>query len=244
MHSDDRTEPGRAATARRFLRLTDLSPGQADLLKTAALVLMVADHVSLTAGLDCSWMRLAGRGAFPLFALVWGMHMARTPQVSQRAVSRLWVWACISQAGWWLAGMNPAEGNILFAFAVSGLAVRLTQRYGTGGGFMAAGLILLWTCFSASSYGLPGVLTLMLSYGLFSARQTVLRSGCALLLLPAMVALNADHSLAFSLAGLVIPCFTLITVNALPGWSRRFWPRDFFPLFYAVHLAVLGILFN
>ncbi len=48
------------------------SPGQRDIIKTVALVLMVLDHANRILHLDQTWMFLAGRGAFPLFALVWG----------------------------------------------------------------------------------------------------------------------------------------------------------------------------
>ena len=51
------------------------SPGQRDIIKTVALVLMVLDHANRILHLDQSWMFLAGRGAFPLFALVWGLNL-------------------------------------------------------------------------------------------------------------------------------------------------------------------------
>jgi hypothetical protein len=38
--------------------------GQTDLIKTVALLLMVADHISMLCGLDNDWLRLAGRERF------------------------------------------------------------------------------------------------------------------------------------------------------------------------------------
>mgnify|MGYP000485230407 CR=1 FL=1 len=70
-------------------RLLVWTPGQTDLIKTVALLLMVADHISMLCGLDNDWLRLAGRGAFPLFGLVWAMNLARHPQIQQRALNRL-----------------------------------------------------------------------------------------------------------------------------------------------------------
>ncbi|MEN4419242.1 TraX family protein, partial [Enterobacter hormaechei] len=67
-------------------RLLVWTPGQTDLIKTVALLLMVADHISMLCGLDNDWLRLAGRGAFPLFGLVWAMNLARHPQIQQRAL--------------------------------------------------------------------------------------------------------------------------------------------------------------
>ncbi len=40
------------------------SPGQRDIIKTVALVLMVLDHINLIFQLKQEWMFLAGRGAF------------------------------------------------------------------------------------------------------------------------------------------------------------------------------------
>ncbi len=40
------------------------SPGQRDIIKTVALVLMVLDHANRIRHLDQSWMFLVGRGAF------------------------------------------------------------------------------------------------------------------------------------------------------------------------------------
>ncbi len=58
------------------------SPGQRDIIKTVALVLMVLDHANRIRHLDQSWMFLVGRGAFPLFALVWGLNLSRHTHLS------------------------------------------------------------------------------------------------------------------------------------------------------------------
>ncbi|ENB8854292.1 type-F conjugative transfer system pilin acetylase TraX [Escherichia coli] len=134
------------------------SPGQRDIIKTVALVLMVLDHINLIFQLKQEWMFLAGRGAFPLFALVWGLNLSRHTHIRQVTINRLWGWAVIAQFAYYLAGFPWYEGNILFAFAVAAQ---------------------------------------VLTVGLVSC------------------------------AGKSLP---------------RFWPGDFFPTFYACHLAVLGVL--
>lgn len=62
------------------------SPGQRDIIKTVALVLMVLDHANRILHLDQTWMFLAGRGAFPLFALVWGLNLSRHVHIRQSAI--------------------------------------------------------------------------------------------------------------------------------------------------------------
>nr|WP_248699999.1 TraX family protein [Escherichia coli] len=44
------------------------------------------------------------------------------------------------------------------------------------------------------------------------------------------------------MAGLVMTVLTVGLVSCAGKSLPRFWPGDFFPVFYACHLAVLGIL--
>ena len=89
------------------------SPGQRDIIKTVALVLMVLDHANRILHLDQSWMFLVGRGAFPLFALVWGLNLSRHTHIRQEAINRLWGWAVIAQFAYYLAGFPWYEGKRL-----------------------------------------------------------------------------------------------------------------------------------
>ncbi|CAH1480719.1 TraX domain protein [Klebsiella pneumoniae KP-7] len=44
------------------------------------------------------------------------------------------------------------------------------------------------------------------------------------------------------MAGLAIALLTLMVCSSAGERVKRFWPRQFFVMFYAVHLAVLGIV--
>ncbi|EFB6252902.1 hypothetical protein FQF11_21640 [Escherichia coli] len=44
------------------------------------------------------------------------------------------------------------------------------------------------------------------------------------------------------IAGLVMTVLTVGLVSCAGKSLPRFWPGDFFPVFYACHLAVLGVL--
>jgi hypothetical protein len=62
----------RVSAADRWLKaLLTLTHGQADVIKTVALLLMVTDHAGLLLADNNELMRLLGRGCFPLFGLVW-----------------------------------------------------------------------------------------------------------------------------------------------------------------------------
>ncbi|NMD82168.1 hypothetical protein HG597_24010 [Klebsiella sp. DNRA6] len=45
-----------------------------------------------------------------------------------------------------------------------------------------------------------------------------------------------------SLAGLAMALLVLMVCSSLGGGIKRFWPRHFVVMFYALHLAVLGIV--
>lgn len=223
-------------------RLLIWTPGQADLIKTVALLLMVGDHLSMLCGLDNDWLRLAGRGAFPLFGLAWAMNVARRPHIQQRALNRLWIWAGVAQGGWILAGLRPDLGNILFAFAVSGQALALMQRHGPRVWPLSLMLVLAWLPFSGGSYGPAGVMMLLLACGVCMTGRRTTRTGLACCLALAMLALNAADGAALAIAGLVIPGIVLTVLSRTCSRVTRFWPGEFFPLFYAAHLAVIGLI--
>jgi len=243
MRAEDRTLFPLVVVADCWLqRLLIWTPGQTDLIKTVALLLMVADHISLVFGLDCAGLRLAGRGAFPLFGLVWAMNLARYPCIRQRSLNRLWGWAVVAQGGWILAGLRPDMGNILFAFAFTGQAVKLIQTHGPSVWPLSLALVLGWLPFSDGSYGLAGVMMLLLAYGVFMSARRTTRTGLAGCLALTVLALNIADGTAFAVAGLIIPGLTLMVLSQTCRLVPRFWPREFFPLFYAVHLAVLGLV--
>ncbi|MGT8103067.1 TraX family protein [Escherichia coli] len=62
---------------------------------------------------------------------------------------------------------------------------------------------------------------------------------CLLAVIPA---LNLASSDAAAVAGLVMTVLTVGLVSCAGKSLPRFWPGDFFPVFYACHLAVLGVL--
>ncbi|MGR8796053.1 TraX family protein, partial [Klebsiella quasivariicola] len=87
------TFPG--ATDRWLHRLLTWTPGQTDMIKTVALVLMVTDHTGLLLAGNNEVMRLLGRGCFPLFGLAWGMNLARHAEIRQSQLNSLWGWALV-----------------------------------------------------------------------------------------------------------------------------------------------------
>ncbi|HAH7673452.1 TPA: conjugal transfer pilus acetylase TraX [Escherichia coli] len=218
------------------------SPGQRDIIKTVALVLMVLDHINLIFQLKQEWMFLAGRGAFPLFALVWGLNLSRHAHIRQPAINRLCGWAVIARFAYYLAGFPWYEGNILFAFAVAAQVLTWCE---TRSGWRTAAAILLmalWGPLSGTSYGIAGLLMLAVSHRLYRAEDRTERLALVACLLAVIPALNLASSDAAAVAGLVMTVLTAGLVSCAGKSLPRFWPGDFFPTFYACHLAVLGVL--
>lgn len=218
------------------------SPGQRDIIKTVALVLMVLDHANRILHLDQTWMFLAGRGAFPLFALVWGLNLSRHAHIRQSAINRLWGWAVFSQFWYYVAGFPWYEGNILFAFAVAAQVLTWCE---TPSRWRFAGTMLLlavWLPFSGTSYGIAGLLMLAVSHRLYRAEDRMERLALVACLLAVIPALNLATSDAAAVAGLVMTVLTVGLVSCTGKSLPRFWYGDFFPTFYACHLTVLGVL--
>lgn len=218
------------------------SPGQRDIIKTVALVLMTLDHINLIFQLKQEWMFLAGRGAFPLFALVWGLNLSCHAHIRQSAINRLWGWAVIAQFAYYLAGFPWYEGNILFAFAVAAQVLRWCETLSILRSLGAVILIVAWLPLSQTSYGIPGLLLLAVSYRLYRADDLTERMALSVCLVPAIMAQNLITSEVTALSGLLVTSITVWLVSLTGRTLPRFWPGDFFPTFYACHLAVLGVL--
>lgn len=218
------------------------SPGQRDIIKTVALVLMVLDHANRILHLDQSWMFLVGRGAFPLFALVWGLNLSRHTHIRQEAINRLWGWAVIAQFAYYLAGFPWYEGNILFAFAVATQVLTWCETRTWWRSAETMLLLAMWLPFSGTSYGIAGLLMLAVSHRLYRAEDRMERLALVACLLAVIPALNLATSDAAAVAGLVMTVLTVGLVSCAGKSLPRFWPGDFFPTFYACHLAVLGVL--
>ncbi|HBV9070529.1 TPA: type IV conjugative transfer system pilin TraA [Escherichia coli] len=78
--------------------------------------------------------------------------------------------------------------------------------------------------------------------GLCRAEDRAERLALVACLLAVIPALNLATSDAAAVAGLVMTVLTVGLVSCAGKSLPRFWPGDFFPTFYACHLAVLGVL--
>ncbi|EHX8727852.1 type-F conjugative transfer system pilin acetylase TraX, partial [Escherichia coli] len=170
------------------------------------------------------------------------LNLSRHAHIRQPAINRLWGWGIIAQFAYYLAGFPWYEGNILFAFAVAAQVLTWCE---TRSGWRTAAAILLmalWGPLSGTSYGIAGLLMLAVSHRLYRAEDRAERLALVACLLAVIPALNLATSDAAAVAGLVMTVLTVSLVSCAGKSLPRFWPGDFFPVFYACHLAVLGVL--
>lgn len=222
-------------------RLTWTS-GQLDVIKTVAMLLMVIDHANRIFGLHYPWMMWLGRGAFPLFGVVWAYNLMRHPALRQESLNHLWVWAVFAQLGYALAGFPWWQGNILFAFAVAGQAIRWCEMKSRLWVSLGLLLVALWLPFAQTSYGLAGIMMLASARYLFAATLSAERAACFILWCSMVLMLNIEVSPIAAIAGLILSGVALVSVRAINAGMQRFWPRDFFVLFYVGHLVLLSLL--
>lgn len=237
----------------------DLSPGALDMIKLAALLAMLLDHINTLFLTPVQPLMYAlGRTAFPLFTLIWAMNVQRSPERLQIRASRLWKWAVITQPVFSLAFAHHQPWwalNILFVFAGVTQLLALQYRFGKKG--LMAGVLLtamlVWPL-SPASYGLAGM---TLATGMVAATggQTfaVQRTGmivaalslCLLNGVSHLLSLPADTLLFATLPTLIFPLMAVsLSVQLCPEGCPRFMPRHFFYIAYAGHLLVLFILMH
>jgi len=240
----------------------DFTSLQQDGIKLLALLLMLGDHANTALHLNHDILMWLGRGAFPLFALVWGFNLAQRP-ITQRQATRLWLWALVAQPVYWQAVAADVgvldDINILFVFAIATQWIYWIETFSLKGKWWAlllsSGLLVVWlNHLPTGSFGKTGVFLMALSHALYAqadpARNQGWLASCRPLLacawMACVVLLNLGGGAVPMLAGLLVTAVVLLVSIALrlPGAMRenRLLPRQFFPVAYVAHLALLWAL--
>jgi hypothetical protein len=229
-----------AAPSRAPLGFAD---GQLEAIKWLALASMFTDHIGrhLLGWPQDSWVFAVGRLAFPCFAFVLGVNLARTGDREHRAgrtALRLLGWGAVSIAPSVWARGDPQVLNVLvtlglgaaLCWAVEGTAHWLWR--------MLATLAIAAAAWFAE-FGVGGVFLVPAVY-LACAHRHAGFAVVALLLAVATAALNAQFGGPPAFAA-TLACLPLVAlVRALPVAMPR-W-QLFFYLLYPAHLALIGAL--
>ena len=97
-------------------------------------------------------------------------------------------------------------------------------------------------CPGVGAESVPSCAYQAVSHRLYRAEDRAERLALVACLLAVIPALNLATSDAAAVAGFVMTVLTVGLVSCAGKSLPRFWPGDFFPVFYACHLAVLGVL--
>lgn len=170
-----------------------------------------------------------GRGAFPLFALVWGLNLSRHAHIRQPTINRLWGWAVVAQFGYFLAGYPWYEGNILFAFAVAAQMLKWCEYHSLVWSVSALTLLVLWFPLSSTSYGAVGIILLMLCHRIYRTTHLSVRSMLALCLFPVVALVNLQDSVTAAVSGVLVTYMVVRMVSGglLPVSYRQTFSRYF-----------------
>ncbi|MDZ7320031.1 type-F conjugative transfer system pilin acetylase TraX [Kosakonia sacchari] len=223
----------------------NISPLQRDVIRIVAFVAMLGDHIGTAFQPDMLWLNMAGRCAFPLFAMVSGCNLAGK-SVQQCALNRLWLMALLAQPGFWLAfseaGLQWWQLNILFTFAVTMQALRFMLNMTILNGIAAFMALVVYLPLSSASYGVSGLLVLAGSRFLWLFSDRFRPTPFAIWLL-FVALLNARHGDVMMFSGVLLTLTVLFCVHGLvPSSDRRLQIGRWFAPAYIVHLLGIGSL--
>nr|WP_326126753.1 TraX family protein [uncultured Oscillibacter sp.] len=219
-----------------------------DLLKLAAIVSMLVDHIGGAFFPEAGVFRWAGRLAFPLFCYCMTVGLLYTRDI-KRYLGRLAVFALVSQPFYvlafhprdWMVDRNWMNWNIFFTLFLSLLAMYgfKERKWWL---FLGALFTVSWWNFDYSGTGIQ----LMLIF--FLCRNHP-RAGAALYVLsylPALWSGYMEDPLCLVLGGFAVDwtVFALLAAPLifLPTRSGLRIPRWFFYAFYPAHLAVIALI--
>ena len=239
--------PGKSVVVHSFRTVLNFSALQRDIIRMVAFMAMVGDHIATAFQLDMPLLNMAGRCAFPLFALVSGCNMAGKT-LRQRSLNRVWLMALLAQPGYWMAfreaGLVWWQLNILFTFAVIMQVARFLQSATALNGVAAFTALVGYMPLSTSSYGISGLLMLAGALLIWQVRDT-LRPALFGIWLLLVALLNAQHGDVMMLAGVVLTLTVLFCVQGLiTAAGRRLQAGRWFAPAYAIHLLCIGFLVN
>jgi hypothetical protein len=217
--------------------------GQLEALKWLALASMFLDHVGrhlLGWGQD-TWVFAGGRLAFPLFAFVLGMNLAREGEQAQRSArvaGRLGLWAGISVFPSVLARGDPHVLNVLATLSL-GAALCWTLASDRSLALRLAACIAIALASQHVEFGLAGVFLVAAVYVWRNDGQAGSAVLAAVLFL-AVGWLNAFFGGVPALLG-TLACVPIAwAVSRLPVQAPRL--QLAFYLVYPLHLGLIGVL--
>ncbi len=244
-------------TLPRFARPDRYGPlNSHDLIKAAAIILMIGDHLGYYFFPDQLWIRWLGRFAFPLFFFLIGYTG------STKLSPALWLAAGAVIATDLLLSLPPFPLNIVVTVILTRIYFRMESRYGSHERSPLTSIFLLtvWLIPTAilTEYGTFGILMALcgryIATGQATARETAPAIAVILLLFAAFTSITLAFPLIYAatfclaLAGLsiLLSYYRLYALtNTPPIWlhrSIRLCARHSLAV-YAIHLILIKLIY-
>ena len=229
-------------------RVCGFTDGQLEALKWVALTSMFLDHIGRLAlghGMD-GWVFAGGRLAFPLFALVLGINLARVGSRRERAARialRLGFWCAVSIVPSIWARGEPQVLNVLGTLGLGALLCALMAGSCGAQAPRLSGVVRLALAGFALvaaphvEFGLAGVLLVPAVY-LATTGRLELGAVLGATSLGMTAQLNADFGGWPALVGTLAAVPVAWIAQRLPLHVPRL--RQSFYVIYPVHLALIG----
>lgn len=206
-------------------------------LKLIAITTMLIDHIGVILFPEITILRMIGRLAFPLFAFFISEGYRKTSDL-KKYILRLSVLAVISQLPFWTAFGMDAGLNIFFTLVLGLIGLYLSDKYSTA--FPTFILAIIATIIKVD-YGFYGVL---LIYIMHITRNNFVKMFTYFTILLLVFSLQ---SVIFSVQNIRVVLYqlpALISLLFIKNYNGKlgYSAKDFFYLFYPVHLMVLPFI--
>ncbi|TQO04759.1 UNVERIFIED_ORG: type-F conjugative transfer system pilin acetylase TraX [Citrobacter freundii] len=221
-----------------------IAPLQRDVIKIIAFLAMVADHIATATGVGSPWLNLAGRCAFPLFALVCGCNLAGK-KLRQSAINRLWLMALLAQPAFWLAfrgaGNQWWQLNILFCFALVLQLCQFLQKPSAIKGFLSGACVVFYLPLSTASYGWAGLVMTAMAVMVWQVKTSYQGVAFIVWLITVAAVNGSSHGIA-TLSGVLLTLVVICGVHAIvPAAEQRLWVSRWFAEGYTIQLLLITL---
>lgn len=206
-------------------------------LKLIAITTMLIDHIGAVLFPEIIIFRIIGRLAFPLFAFLLTEGYRHTSNL-KTYLTRLAVFALISQYPFWQAFGYDAGLNIFFTLITGLLAIYLVEHYQN---ILPVFILGLMADLINLDYGMFGIILIFLIY---YYRNEFKRLTIYLILLYSLFYIPGGLQADYEAVHYYIQFFALISLIFIKLYNGRegLKLKYFFYVFYPAHLLIISFL--
>lgn len=213
------------------------------MIKLIAAVIMAIDHTGCILFPDIILFRLVGRLSMPLFAysIARGYEYSRKRKTLKKYCTNLMIFSVISQVPYHFMACGLNIG-VTWLFSLLLLIYTGERKKNAPGGVLACLAVVLGSSLCDADYGGYGVLMVLIMHRYMVVESNISRTFRDMVILWAFYVLFQKGSLLQ-----IMSCAAILIIAAADraGLDRKIRiPKQFFYIFYPVHIAVLLVIKN